>query len=53
MNKYYVEVDFLHKPTFKVEVKAINECQAKIKAVELSPYPSNTMYRNNSKVKKL
>ena len=43
---YYVEIDFLHKPTYRVSnIEAANECQAIMKAVEHSSYPSNTMYR--------
>jgi len=49
LKEFYVEVDFLHKPTFRTKVKALNEAQAKIKAVEVSPYPKNTMYRNDSR----
>ena len=44
---YYVEIDFLHKPTYRVSnVEAANECMAIMKAVECSSYPSSTMYRN-------
>ena len=47
LSKYYVEIDFLHKPTYRVSnIESVNECQAVMKAVENSPYPSNTMYRN-------
>jgi len=50
LKEFYVEVDFLHKPTFRTKVKALNETQARMKAVEASPYPENTMYRNDSRV---
>jgi len=46
--EYYVTIDFLHKPTYRTRVKSINKCQAVMKAVEDSPYPANTMYRNAS-----
>ena len=50
LKEFYVEVDFLHKPTFRTKVKALNEAQARMKAVGVSPHPKNTMYRNDSKV---
>ncbi len=50
LKEFYVEVDFLHKPTFRTKVKALNETQARMKAVEVSPHPKNTMYRNDSRV---
>tara|TARA_R110002051_G_scaffold324424_2_gene421585 strand:- start:1234 stop:1464 length:231 start_codon:yes stop_codon:yes gene_type:complete len=43
---YYVTVDFLHKPTYRTQVKSVNSCQAVMSAVAKSPYPANTMYRN-------
>ena len=46
LTEYYVIIDFLHKPTYRTELKAINKCQAIMDAVTESPYPSNTMYRN-------
>jgi len=50
LKEFYVEVDFLHKPTFRTKVKAVNEAQAITRAVEVSLHPKNTMYRNDSRV---
>ena len=50
LKEFYVEVDFLHKPTLRAKVKAFNETQARMKAVEMSSYPESTMYRNDSRV---
>ena len=44
--EYYVEIDFLHEPTYRTKLKAVNKYQAVMDAVIKSPYPSNTMYRN-------
>ena len=47
LTEYHVTIDFLHKPTLSIRVKASSSSIAITKAAELLPYPG-AMYRNDT-----